>query len=546
MTAQKTGNDGFAQGTPGPAFKFQQDSRLMLWVGALIYLGFYPTMNWVAPNDSDSWLQRVLVSLPMIAIAELSQKSGVIQRHQSILHTMSFTWMSIHYYYLTWQSGFEQHWFIGVFLTLSAVAACMLTYPALLFFCFVSFATTVLFSLLAQDGKAVLFSISFSATVLIASFLAFSAKLRLLRELEQTSERFLSLFNACFDGMILHDHEGVILDVNTPLAKLLDVPRREILGKPISTFLKLGSSATVDQPPGHPKDYIQVRDIRRRDSSALTVELATKAHRHDNEEILFTTVRDITEKVQTQKLLAEQQAQMVAASKMSAVGQMASGVAHEINNPLAIIQGLSRKLTELQNRGQLSPDEILGSLDKITLTVMRIARIVKSLQAIGRDVTDTPPQVASLKSIVDDTLELCREKFRRSDVEFALDSIPESVLIECRPTEISQVILNLLNNALDAVEGTQEKWVRLKYVQPEAADGKITLAFEDSGPGIPAELREKVLQPFFTTKPMGKGTGLGLSISKGLIEQHAGALWLDFDSKHTRFIVELPQFYDQQ
>ncbi|HEX4924120.1 MAG TPA: ATP-binding protein, partial [Bdellovibrionales bacterium] len=112
------------------------------------------------------------------------------------------------------------------------------------------------------------------------------------------------------------------------------------------------------------------------------------------------------------------------------------------------------------------------------------------------------------------------------------------LVIACRPTQISQVLLNLLNNAHDAVAEQTEKWVKLDV---RDLGDSVELSVTDSGAGIPPEIQEKIMQPFFTTKQIGEGTGLGLSISKGLVDSHHGQLRLDAKSKNTRFVVLLPK-----
>jgi C4-dicarboxylate-specific signal transduction histidine kinase len=109
--------------------------------------------------------------------------------------------------------------------------------------------------------------------------------------------------------------------------------------------------------------------------------------------------------------------------------------------------------------------------------------------------------------------------------------------VNCRPTQLSQVLLNLLSNAFDAVSALSEKWVRLTVTQEEQ---KLIIKVIDSGNGIPSDIAEKIMQPFFTTKVIGKGTGLGLSISRGIIESHEGALFYDPSEKNTTFVIELP------
>ncbi|MBY0315470.1 MAG: GHKL domain-containing protein [Bdellovibrionales bacterium] len=119
-----------------------------------------------------------------------------------------------------------------------------------------------------------------------------------------------------------------------------------------------------------------------------------------------------------------------------------------------------------------------------------------------------------------------------------MDETSGDIKIQCRSVEISQVFLNLLDNAFDAIHQLEEKWVR---VELRDLDESIEMSFTDSGWGIPECLKDKIMQPFFTTKEVGKGTGLGLSIAHGIIEAHQGQLFLDSTSTHTRFAVRLPK-----
>ncbi|RYZ66100.1 MAG: HAMP domain-containing histidine kinase, partial [Proteobacteria bacterium] len=134
---------------------------------------------------------------------------------------------------------------------------------------------------------------------------------------------------------------------------------------------------------------------------------------------------------------------------------------------------------------------------------------------------------------------LCREKFRYKGVDLRVGAIPDVNLI-CRPTELSQVLLNLLNNAFDAVEEAEanqsQRWVQVAV----RVEGEwVSLTVTDSGTGIPETVASRMLEPFYTTKELGKGTGLGLSISKGIVETHGGQLYYDRSNPNTSFVVEL-------
>lgn len=253
---------------------------------------------------------------------------------------------------------------------------------------------------------------------------------------------------------------------------------------------------------------------------------------------LIGTNQDVTEQNLREQLLREHEVKLVHASKMSTLGQMAGGVAHEINNPLAIIQGNAAMLMELAHDGDLSSKQVTRSAEKIVQTVERIARIIQGLRTFAHDGTGDPFSPASIHRIINDTLEFCEARFRSSGVQLQIDSIDPALSIDCRATQITQVLLNLLNNAFDAVSGSQSPWVRVKV---ESDSNYVSISVTDNGSGIPEAVAEKIMEPFFTTKDVGKGTGLGLSISTGIARSHQGELTLNNRSKNTQFVLRLPK-----
>ncbi|HIJ75040.1 MAG TPA: GAF domain-containing protein, partial [Candidatus Hydrogenedentes bacterium] len=244
------------------------------------------------------------------------------------------------------------------------------------------------------------------------------------------------------------------------------------------------------------------------------------------------------ERKQTEQIIAEQQAKMAASARLSSLGAMASGVAHEINNPLAIISGGSEQLEELVGNGFADPGRIARITATISRNVARIQRIVRGLRNLSRDGASEEFRAASLRNVLEDTLEVCRARFEARDIALDVCEIPPELALECRSVQLSQALLNLLNNAHDAVENLEQKWVRVAF---DDSDDSVELSVTDSGQGLPAKLADRIFEPFFTTKPVPKGTGLGLSIAKGIIEAHQGELTLDADSANTRFVVRLPK-----
>lgn len=243
------------------------------------------------------------------------------------------------------------------------------------------------------------------------------------------------------------------------------------------------------------------------------------------------------ERIHLQKLVKQQQSEIITKSKFSALGEMAAGIAHEINNPLAIISLLAEKLSSSADAG-LDQHLIKTNTKQILSATTRAAKIIKGLRTFSRDGSNDLYAVVSLKNVIDETLVLCEQRLKNNEVKLLVDEIPIDVQIECNSTQISQVILNLINNAFDAIAALPEKWIKLNFRD----NGDVIEIFvTDSGSKISEDVRDRLFQPFFTTKEVGKGTGLGLSISRGIIHSHGGSLSLDTSSPNTCFVVTLPK-----
>jgi signal transduction histidine kinase len=169
---------------------------------------------------------------------------------------------------------------------------------------------------------------------------------------------------------------------------------------------------------------------------------------------------------------------------------------------------------------------------------MKISKIINSLKTFARSNESDPFVITDLHLILEDVLAICKNKFVSANVNFTYKAINPGVNIECHPSEIYQVLINLLNNSSDAIEQIQEKWINLDFSENEHS---IQFKITDCGLGIPKLVQEKIFNTFFTTKEIGKGTGMGLSISKRIIESHNGTLDIDNSCKNTTFIITLPK-----
>jgi signal transduction histidine kinase len=232
------------------------------------------------------------------------------------------------------------------------------------------------------------------------------------------------------------------------------------------------------------------------------------------------------------------QLQITQSAKMAALGEMAGGIAHEINNPLQVLVTAAENLMELSDSKEVDKAYLKKMSQMVMKTAMRIEKTVKGLRFFARENSKDGKDMVDLKNIIEDTLSFCRERMITHGVQLEVNIPDEAMVIYSNPVGISQVVLNLLNNAYDAVVESEGPWIRVSAERTPG--GQVLVMVTDSGHGLPPEIKDRIMEPFFTTKAFGKGTGLGLSVSKGIIESHQGRLFLDDNCPNTRFVIELP------
>jgi two-component system NtrC family sensor kinase len=231
---------------------------------------------------------------------------------------------------------------------------------------------------------------------------------------------------------------------------------------------------------------------------------------------------------------------MVAAERLASLGTLAAGVAHEINNPLAIINDSVGWMQLLINQGDASEIPIKGQLekglDKIAQSVERAKKITHQLLGFARR-SDPIISEVDLKQLAEDTVQLVEKEAKHKEIEFMLESDPSLGKIWSDAYQLRQVLLNLITNAIHATGSRGRIEITLQK------DGELViLAIKDTGQGIPQENMERVFEPFFSTKPTGEGTGLGLFVTRGIVEKLGGAIEVDSRmGEGTTFRVRLPR-----
>lgn len=249
---------------------------------------------------------------------------------------------------------------------------------------------------------------------------------------------------------------------------------------------------------------------------------------------------DITALKLAEQTILQQQERLVAASKLSALGELSSALTHEINNPLGVILGRCEMMRALVQSGDATIPELARMVEQVESTGKRIEKIVRSMRAFARGEESESLRTVSLGDLISEAKDLVLVRFRSYGIELREEL--QDVQIECRQTQVLQVLVNLLNNAFDAVAKRENPWVLVKSSIARNSGGveSVYLQIQDSGPGIPDPVAKKLFTPFFSTKDVQYGTGLGLSISRQMARKHHGELSYIAGDGPTTFELVLP------
>ncbi len=269
--------------------------------------------------------------------------------------------------------------------------------------------------------------------------------------------------------------------------------------------------------------------------SNLRLENSRKAMIH-----IMSDLKETTAEVERREQeLREKQEQLVQAGKLATLGELTTGVAHELNNPLNNIGLFIGNAIDLIELGltDTQPDRITHELASAMQQVRKATEIISHLRTFGRAASVSYEPVM-LGQVIRNSISLMQEQLRLRQIEVRLDFADEELTVVGNAIQLEQVFINLLTNARDALADRPRKVVTIAYVQH---DDSVELSFCDTGPGVPPDLEQRIFDPFFTTKEVGAGTGLGLSITYGIIKEHQGTIAIDnHPGEGANFLLQLP------
>ena len=358
-------------------------------------------------------------------------------------------------------------------------------------------------------------------------------------KLEKSEKKYHEIFNHIPNPVFVLDVDTLeIIDCNDSVKAVYGFVKDSIIHR---SFLDLFAEEERNQYADKLKTSAVIDQIRHLNDQGkiLFVNIQISPAEYPGKKVLLVTISDITKRLETEQ-------QLIQASKMATLGEMATGVAHELNQPLSVIKTASSfSIKKINKKEPIDGELFFNLLDKIDSNVDRATKIINHMRQFAHK-SDLDFEKVQVNEVLERAFEIFSQQLKLRGIEMIWDLEPELPKINADPGRLEQVFINILLNARDAIE---QNW---NPAEPEKGGKKIILKTKregktiiceicDSGPGVPQTIRDKIFEPFFTTKEVGKGTGLGLSISYGIIKDFGGSIHVTPNvPKGACFILKLP------
>lgn len=352
------------------------------------------------------------------------------------------------------------------------------------------------------------------------------------REFAQSEDQYRQLVESMSDGMVVHDRHGRIVFANRRFAEMLGRPVESLPGLPAAVFIADADRRRYDALCGAAEPSPEPVEIGlcRADGRPLETMIAARAL-HDTEGAVrgaLLVVSDVSAQRQAQQRTRELQDQLVHADRLKSMGELAAGLAHEINQPLGAIANYAEAcLAQLGNDPAGLAEELRVPLERILQAALRGGAIIRRARRFSqlRPQALTPENLNELVASVEP---LFRMEARRRGIDLIVQPDPQLPLLPVDSVQIQQVLTNLIQNAFEALERTPGYRRRVRIITKRLPNDGASVAVADTGPGVPDELCERIFEPFFTTRP--EGTGMGLAIVRGILEAHGGSIVVEKNS----------------
>ena len=362
---------------------------------------------------------------------------------------------------------------------------------------------------------------------------------RLEREIRKSEEKYYTIFNNIPNAVFVVDSSTMeILDCNQSVTATYGFEKEELLNTSLLSFFEESEREESAEELRNSGTLNQVRHITK-DGRTIYVNIRVSPSEYLEREALLITASDITK-----RLLAEQQ--LIQASKMTTLGEMSAGVAHELNQPLSVIKTASNYLMRKVRKGERIEDNILKTMaEEIDSHVDRASKIISHLREFGRKSEVSKGRVY-VNEPLNKAVEMFSQQLKLREIEVIKELGANLPPIWADSNRLEQVFINLLINARDAIEENCEKNERKGiekkiFLRTSYRGGMVQVEVEDTGGGIPKSLLDRIFEPFFTTKKVGHGTGLGLSISYGIVQDYEGTIKVEtHENEGSKFIVQFP------